>query len=51
VGGIDGRDKLKYGQGKQANLEEEIRLDVDVGRSVEELIEEVVDGARDVMFA
>jgi hypothetical protein len=51
TGGIDGGKKLKYGKGKEGNLEEEMVLEVDVGGSVEEIIEEVVRGVRDVMFA
>lgn len=51
VGGVDGRKTLKYGKGKDGNLEEEMVLEVDVGGSVEEIIEEVLRGVRDVMFA
>jgi hypothetical protein len=51
TGGVDGGMRLKYGKGKEGNLEEEIVLEVDVGGSVEEIIEEVVRGVRDVMFA
>ena len=51
AGGVDGGKKLKYGKGKEGNLEEERVLEVDVGGSVEEIIEEVVRGVRDVMFA
>ena len=51
AGGVDSREKLKYGNGKEGNLEEEMVLEVDVGGSVEEIIEEVVTGVRDVMFA
>ena len=51
VGGVDGGNELKYGKGKEGNLEEEMVLEVDVGGSVEEIIEEVVRGVRDVMFA
>ena len=51
AGGVDGGKKLKYGKGKEGNLEEEMVLEVDVGGSVEEIIEEVVRGVRDVMFA
>ena len=50
AGGVDGGKKLKYGKGKEGNLEEEMVLEVDVGGSVEEIIEEVVMGIRDVMF-
>jgi hypothetical protein len=49
AGGVEGGEKLKYGEGKAGNLEEEIVLEVDVGGSVEEIIEEVVRGVRDVM--
>lgn len=51
AGGGDGGRRLKYGNGREGNLEEEIVLEVDVGGSVEEIIEEVVMGVRDVMFA
>ena len=51
AGGIDGGEKLKYGKGKAGNLEEEMVFEVDVGGSVEEIIEEVVRGVRDVMSA
>jgi hypothetical protein len=50
AGGVDGERKLKYGKGKEGNLEEEMVLEVDVGGNVEEIIEEVVRGVRDVMF-
>jgi hypothetical protein len=46
-----GEQKLKYGYGKQGNLEEEMVLEVGVGGSVEEIIEEIVGGVKDVMFA
>ncbi|MCJ1390864.1 hypothetical protein MMC18_003725 [Xylographa bjoerkii] len=42
---------LNYGKGKAGNLEEEMVLEVDVEGSVEEIIEEVVRGVRDVMVA
>ena len=48
--GVDGGKKLKYGKGKEGYLEEEMVLDVDVEGNVEEIIEEVVRGVRDVMF-
>jgi len=48
--GFDGGQKLNYGKGKNVNMEEEIVLEVDVGGSVEEIIEEVVRGVKDVMF-
>ncbi len=51
VRGVDGRKKLKYGKGKGGNLKEEMMLEVDVEGSVEEIIEEVLRGVRDVMFA
>ncbi len=50
AGGVDSGKKLKYGKGKEGNLKEEIVLEVDVGGSVEEIIEEVLRGVRDVMF-
>lgn len=50
-GGVDGGKKLKYGKGKEGNLEEEMVLKVDIGGSVEEIIEEVVRGVKDVMLA
>ncbi|KAI9830342.1 MAG: hypothetical protein M1819_005723 [Sarea resinae] len=49
AGGVDGGAKLKYGKGKKGNLEEEMVLEVDVGGSVEDIIEEVVRGVGDVM--
>lgn len=49
--GVDGGKKLKYGNGKGGNLEEEMVLGVDVGGSVEQIIKEVVSGVRDVMLA
>jgi hypothetical protein len=49
AGGVDGGKKLKYGKGKAGNLEEEMVLEVDIGGSVEEIIEEVVSGVRDLM--
>lgn len=51
AGGVDDGKKLKYGTGKEGNLQEEMVLEVDVGSSVQEIIEEVVSGVRDVMFA
>jgi hypothetical protein len=51
AGGVGGGNKLKYGGGKKGNLEEEMVLEVDVGGNVEEIIEEVVRGVKDVMFA
>ena len=51
AGGVDGGKKLKCGKGKGGNLDEEMVLEVDVGRSIEEIIEEVVRGVRDVVFA
>lgn len=51
AGGADGEKDLKYGKGKEANLEEEMMLEVDVRGSVEEIIEEVVRGVRDVISA
>lgn len=51
AGGVDSGKKLKYGKGKEANLEEEMVLEINVGGNVEEIIEEVVRGVRDVIFA
>jgi len=51
AGGVDGGKKLKYGKGEEGNLEEEMVLEVGIRGSVEEIIEEVVRGVRDVMFA
>lgn len=51
AGGVDGGKQPKYGKGKGANLEEEMVLEVNVGGRVEEIIEEVVRGVRDVMSA
>jgi hypothetical protein len=42
---------LKYGEGKEGNLEEEMSLDINLGGTVGEIAEEVVRGVRDVMFA
>ena len=50
AGGVNRGKTLKYGKGKEGNLEEEMVLEVDVAGSVEEIIEEVVRGVRDVMF-
>ena len=50
AGGVDGGKKLKYGKGKEGNLVEEMVLEVDVRGGVEEIIEEVVRGVKDVMF-
>lgn len=49
--GADNGKKMKYGKGKEGNLEEEMVLDVDVRGSVEKIIEEIVRGVRNVMFA
>jgi hypothetical protein len=51
AGCVDGGEKLKYGKGKAGNLEEEMVLEVDVRGSVEEIVEEVLSGVRDVMCA
>ena len=51
AGGVGGGKKLKYGKGKEGCLEEEMVLEVDIGGNVEEIIEEVVRGVRDVMSA
>ena len=42
---------MKYGKGKAGNLTEEMVLEIDVGGGVEDIIEEVVNGVQDVMFA
>jgi len=49
--GVDDGNNLKYGKGKEGNLEEEMVLEVDVRGSVEEIAKEVVSGVTDVMFA
>ncbi|TVY62857.1 hypothetical protein LSUE1_G010372, partial [Lachnellula suecica] len=46
-----GAKKLKYGKGKEANLEEEMVLEVNVGGSGEEIVKEVVRGVKDIMAA
>ncbi len=51
AGSVDSGLTLKYGNGKEGNLEEEMVLEVDVEGSVEEIIEEVVRGVIDVMSA
>ena len=51
AGGIGAGKKLKYGKGKEGNLEEEMVLEIDVRGSVEEIVEEVMRGTKDVMFA
>jgi hypothetical protein len=51
AGDGDGEKTLKYGKGKKGNLEEEMRLVIDVRGSVEEIAEETVRGVRDVMSA
>lgn len=51
AGGVDDGKSLECGKGKEVNLEEEMVLEVDVRGSVEEIIEEVVRGVRNVMFA
>ncbi|MCJ1360850.1 MAG: hypothetical protein MMC33_010859 [Icmadophila ericetorum] len=48
AGGVDGREKLKYGKGKEGYLEEMV-LEVDVGGSVEEIVEEVVRGVTELI--
>ena len=48
---VDVGKKLKYGNGKEANLEEEMVLEVDIEGTVEEIIEEVTRGVLDVMSA
>lgn len=50
TGGGASESMLKYGHGRAGCLEEEIMLEVDVRGNVEETIEEVVRGARNVMF-
>ena len=49
--GVDEGKNAKYGLGKEGNLEEEMVLEVDVGGRVEDIIEEVVSGVRNVMSA
>lgn len=51
TGGVLGGKQLKFGNGKEGNLGEEMLLEVDVGSGIEEIIEDVVRGVRDVMFA
>ena len=51
AGGVDGGIKLKDGKREGGSLEEEMVLEIDVEGSVEQIIEEVVRGVRDVMFA
>ena len=51
AGGVDDGKSLECGKAKEGNLEEEMVLEVDVRGSVEEIIEEVVRGVRNVMFA
>ncbi|MCJ1408288.1 hypothetical protein MMC19_002362 [Ptychographa xylographoides] len=51
AGAVERGKKLRYGEGREGSLEEEMVLEVDVRGSVEEIIEEVVRGVRDVMFA
>jgi hypothetical protein len=43
-------ETLKYGQGKEGNLDEEMVLDVNVEARVEDIIEEVSRGVTNVMF-
>jgi hypothetical protein len=50
VGSVDSQEKLKYGKGKEGNLEEEMLLETDVAGSVEDIIKEVVRGVEDVML-
>ncbi|KAF2189271.1 hypothetical protein K469DRAFT_62312 [Zopfia rhizophila CBS 207.26] len=47
--GGDRGKKLKYRKGKEGKLEEEIVLKIDIRGGVEEIIEKVVEGVRDVM--
>jgi len=47
--GVDSERKLKYGQGKKGNLEEEMVLNIDVGGNIENIIEEVLKGVQNVM--
>jgi hypothetical protein len=49
AGGGDRGKKLKYGKGKEGNLEEEMVLNIGIRGVVEEIIEKVVEGVRDVM--
>ncbi|KAF1991359.1 hypothetical protein K402DRAFT_388774 [Aulographum hederae CBS 113979] len=46
----EGEGGLRYGKGKKGRLGEEMVLEVDVGGSVEEITQEVLDGVRDIMF-
>lgn len=48
---VSGGQQLKYGKGKEGSLEEEMMLEVDIGGSVEGIIEEVVRGVKDIMYA
>ncbi|MCJ1341039.1 hypothetical protein MMC09_006335 [Bachmanniomyces sp. S44760] len=48
---VDNGNQSSYGKGKEGNLEEEMVLKIDVGGSVEEIIEEVVRGVEDIMCA
>ena len=41
----------KYGHGKPADLQEEILLNIDTEGSIEEIIEEVVAGVKNIMSA
>ncbi|KAK4693369.1 hypothetical protein P7C71_g4023, partial [Lecanoromycetidae sp. Uapishka_2] len=49
AGGVDDGKELDCGKGREASLEEEMVLKVDIGSNVEEIIEEVVRGVKDVM--
>lgn len=51
AGTVDGGKKLKYGKSREGNPEAEMALEIDVGGTVEEIIEEVVRGVKDMMFA
>jgi hypothetical protein len=46
-----GVSEAKYGKGKERNLDEEMVLEVDIGGNLEQVIEEIVTGVKDVMFA
>jgi hypothetical protein len=48
--GVDGGRKLEYGKGKAGTLEEEMLLKINVGGTVEEIIEEVVIGVQNIMI-
>lgn len=51
AGRVDDGTELVYGHGKEGNLQAEMVLKIDIRGNVEEIIEEIVSGVRDVMFA